>query len=203
MTTVTAAVATITALESFGCFKSARAEPQSSVEADTITMMATRAATGTCETQGLARPRSRALVATPWASAKQAGRCGKRHLGSEDSALAPHERPIIRRRARNQGVCTTPRGPPMTSRRAPRHAFDCRQASGTSGCRSPLRGQCQSSQYSFALHAVRVVAMRAYLRPNAAPLDFARERRYGAAGAHIVSHRALHDLHLRTGPTSL
>ena len=31
----------------------ARAEPQSKVEADTMTMMATSAATGTCETQGL------------------------------------------------------------------------------------------------------------------------------------------------------
>ena len=53
MTTVTTTVATMTALDMLadGC-TSARSEPQSNVETDTITMMATSAATGTCDTQG-------------------------------------------------------------------------------------------------------------------------------------------------------
>ena len=53
MATVTTTVASITALDSLGCLSRARADPQSSVEADTITMMATSAATGTWDTQGL------------------------------------------------------------------------------------------------------------------------------------------------------
>lgn len=43
----------ITALDMRGWRTSARSEPQSKVEAETITMIATSAATGTCDTQGL------------------------------------------------------------------------------------------------------------------------------------------------------
>jgi hypothetical protein len=51
--TVTATVASITALDMRGWRTSVRSDPQSKVDADTITMIATSAATGTCDTQGL------------------------------------------------------------------------------------------------------------------------------------------------------
>ena len=50
---VTATVASITALDRRGCRTSWRSEPQSKVAAETITMMATSAIIGTCATQGL------------------------------------------------------------------------------------------------------------------------------------------------------
>ncbi len=51
--TVTATVVAITTLEVRGWRTTPRSEPQSKVAADTITMIATSAATGTCDTQGL------------------------------------------------------------------------------------------------------------------------------------------------------
>ncbi len=50
---VTTTVASMTALELRGWTTSARSDFQSKVDADTITMIATSAITGTCDTQGL------------------------------------------------------------------------------------------------------------------------------------------------------
>src|SRR6195952_1071883 len=50
--TVTPTVATMTALDTLGWVTRVRSDDQSKVSIDTMTMMATSAATGTCDTQG-------------------------------------------------------------------------------------------------------------------------------------------------------
>src|SRR5690606_11649066 len=50
--TVTKTVASITTLDNLGCTTTARIDDQSNVSIDTITIMATSAATGICETHG-------------------------------------------------------------------------------------------------------------------------------------------------------